>query len=1016
MVFVLDKKKRPLMPCTEKRARLLLRRGRAVVHRLHPFTIRLKDRLLEESEIQPVVLKVDPGSKATGVALVREENTPEGPIHHLLHAAEIVHRGEVVRERMRKRAAFRRRRRSANLRYRVPRFDNRRKPEGWLPPSLRSRVGNILTWAMRYSRLAPVVRIDMELVKFDTQKLQNPEISGVEYQRGELFGYEVREYLLEKWGRRCAYCGAEEVPLEIEHIVPRSRGGTDRVSNLTLACRRCNQAKGNLTAEEFGHPEVQAKARKPLKDAAAVNTTRWALFRGLSAMGLEVRCWTGGRTKQNRERLGLPKAHAIDALCVGDVAGVSGAHSPVLLIKATGRGQRQRTNTDAAGFPRGYRLRRKTVHGFRTGDLVLAIVQEGKHTGIHAGRVVVRASGQFRVGARDKISWRWCRLLQRADGYEYGTGGSAPRSPVTHRRPDLFPPTLSTAPTRRIRPGATRHIIGKRPHSFFATPNGSCRDQGTVVDSNYHLCYRMGADGVGAAKTKPHSLKPPSDSNGLATLNGSTRSSRGNHACGDSSDGGTGMARSTSHGSVKQEATGRVFHTGGERHDYALQNGSLTPPRPLPHFFGTGRAPRLLPLGSTLPPYSSLTSGRPGALPTNALHWARRIMTPYSASVVTSFSDLGDGPGEVRWNRGGDVFLRAILDETLLDTAITDTATPISIIQTATDNTGGRHAVIPAPHYNIGGRLGRARYITGSPEATSLWLWRALPNLPPSYSPYFFLCVDESPRHRRRRAIGAPCNGVGGRRTRGDEHRVRIVLPRVTVCDHVVPRGGMADLIGPTRLLCWGSDACGDWGGTDVFWSACTRSMKQEETLDGATVQARLAQWWRETHARHQGFRSPERFAGPLWPESPHPHARITAPARSILQPSRRITPRQKLEETSTDRYPRTVVLRVEQCTCPYPTPTPAPVPTSKSNTRTSAYTHSPVYALPRLPVPTSPSPLFPSPTQAPGSGETRAPGLDRASAGVVTGPPSTFHNGGRDEETLECTRLVGTVRRPRSV
>lgn len=426
MVFVLDKKKRPLMPCTEKRARLLLRRGRAVVHRLHPFTIRLKDRLLEESEIQPVVLKLDPGSKVTGVAVVREEEAPEGSVHHALHLAEIAHRGEEVRERMRKRAAYRRRRRGANLRYRARRFDNRRRPEGWLPPSLRSRVGNIMSWVRRYSQLASVVRIDLELVKFDTQKLQDPEISGVEYQRGELFGYEVREYLLQKWGRRCAYCCAGGVPLQIEHIVPKSRGGSDRVSNLTLACIPCNRAKGNMTAAEFGRPEVQARAKEPLKDAAAVNTTRWAVFRGLSAMGFEVRSWTGGRTKWNRERFGLPKAHAVDALCVGEVAGVSGAHSPVLLIRATGRGQRQRTNTDAAGFPRGYRMRRKTVCGFRTGDLVLAVVPAGKNAGVHVGRATVRASGWFRVGARDGIPWRRCRLLQRADGYEYGLKGGRP--------------------------------------------------------------------------------------------------------------------------------------------------------------------------------------------------------------------------------------------------------------------------------------------------------------------------------------------------------------------------------------------------------------------------------------------------------------------------------------------------------------------------------------------------------------------------------------------------------------
>lgn len=429
MVFVLDKRKKPLMPCSEKRARLLLERGRAVVHRLYPFTIRLKDRLCEESTLALAVLKLDPGSKVSGVAVVRREETADGPWDHALHLAEMTHRGEAIRRWMQKRAACRRRRRNANLRYRARRFKNRRRADGWLPPSLRSRVDNMLAWVGRYRRLAPIASIEIETVRFDTQALQAPEIAGVEYQRGELFGYEVREYVLEKWGRRCAYCGAENVPLELEHITPKSRGGTDRVSNLTVACRTCNKTKGNRTAEEFGHPAVQVKAKMPLKDAAVVNATRHAIRDGLSAMGFEVRSWTGGRTKWNRKRFGLPKTHALDALCVGESAGVSGCHAPVLEIKALGRGRRCRTNLDAHGIPRGYRMRTKTVRGFRTGDLVRATVLHGKHAGVHVGPVAVRVSGAFRVGNADGISWRSCRLLKRADGYTYAKKGSGVSSP-----------------------------------------------------------------------------------------------------------------------------------------------------------------------------------------------------------------------------------------------------------------------------------------------------------------------------------------------------------------------------------------------------------------------------------------------------------------------------------------------------------------------------------------------------------------------------------------------------------
>lgn len=419
MVFVLDKRKQPLMPCTEKRARLLLARGRAVIHRLHPFTIRLKDRLLSDSALQPVILKIDPGSQVTGIAVIREEQTSKGQVHHALWLAELKHRGAAVTHRMRLRASYRRRRRSKNLRYRAPRFANRRRTAGWLAPSLRSRIGNLLSWAQRTRHMTPIVRIDLELVRFDTQQLQNPEITGIEYQQGELLGYEIRAYLLEKWGHKCAYCRRQNIPLQIDHVVPKSRFGSDRLSNLTLACEACNNSKGDRTAAGFGFPEVQAQAKIALRDAAAVNTTRWAVLHGLRDMGYEVGCWSGGRTSWNRTRFGLSKTHVLDALCVGNLQGVDRSNLPILVVEATGRGQHSRTRTDAAGFPRGYCLRKKQVHGFQTGDLVRAHVPRGKYAGIHIGRVVVRAKGSFQVGTVDGIGWRHCYLLQRGDGYTY---------------------------------------------------------------------------------------------------------------------------------------------------------------------------------------------------------------------------------------------------------------------------------------------------------------------------------------------------------------------------------------------------------------------------------------------------------------------------------------------------------------------------------------------------------------------------------------------------------------------
>jgi len=431
-VFVLDQQKHPLMPCSEKRARLLLKSNRAVVHRVWPFTIRLKDRSRATSQVQSIALKVDPGSKTTGIALARIETTQGGEVHHALHLAELTHRGEEVRERLRTRAGYRRRRRSANLRYRPPRFAHRRRTPGWLPPSLRSRIGNVLTWARRYARFAPLTRIEVERVKFDLALMQNPEVGGVEYQRGELCGWEVRAYLLEKFQRRCAYCGRGNTAFELDHLLPRSRGGSDRVSNLALSCHDCNTIKGNQTASEFGHPEVEAQAKQPLRDAAAVNATRYALVDALRVLGLPIGTWSGGRTRWNRERFGIEKAHALDALCVGDVAGVQAPALRILTMTAQGRGSYQRTNVDASGFPRGYFTRKKRIQGFSTGDLVRATVPARLKTrGVHLGRVAVRASGSFRVGETDGINARYCRLVQRADGYAYTFAPKAALPPQT---------------------------------------------------------------------------------------------------------------------------------------------------------------------------------------------------------------------------------------------------------------------------------------------------------------------------------------------------------------------------------------------------------------------------------------------------------------------------------------------------------------------------------------------------------------------------------------------------------
>jgi len=321
-VFVLDTNKQPLNPVHPGCARLLLKQGKAAVYRRYPFTLILK-RTVERPELQPLRVKIDPGSQTTGLALVNDAS------------------GEVV-------------------------------------------------WAA-----------------------------------------EVREYVLLKWHHQCAYCDARAVPLELDHVQPRAKGGSNRVSNLTLACTSCNQRKGNQDVRDFlkGQPERLARLlghlKTPLKDAAAVNMTRWALYERLSALGLRVEGGSGGLTKYNRVRRGLPKWHWLDAACVGrstpsavDVRGIV-----PLQITATGQGSRQMCRMDTYGFPRTGPKQHKRVQGFQTGDLVRAVVTSGTKQGTYVGKVAIRSRGTFNIttahGVVTDIHHRWCRLEARADGYTY---------------------------------------------------------------------------------------------------------------------------------------------------------------------------------------------------------------------------------------------------------------------------------------------------------------------------------------------------------------------------------------------------------------------------------------------------------------------------------------------------------------------------------------------------------------------------------------------------------------------
>ncbi len=412
-VFLIDSNKTPMNPIHPAHAQKLMNSGKAAVFRMYPFTL-IMNRVVDNIVTYPLSLRIDPGSKFTGISLVNNRD-------EVVWGMELQHRGLAISDALETRSGVRRGRRARHTRYRQARFLNRKRPQRWLAPSLMHRVLTIETWVKRLIKFSPVAEIRQELVRFDLQQMENPEIAGTEYQQGELAGYEVREYLLNKWERKCAYCQVENVPLQVEHIQPKAKGGSNRISNLCLACEKCNQKKGTQDLLDFlvKKPEllkkIELQAKRPLKDAAAVNSTRWKLFETLKQFDIPVLTGSGGLTKFNRSKLELPKSHWLDAACVGVVNTLKILTTKILSVKTTGHGCRRLVRMDKFGFPCS-KPRAAYSHGWQTGDIAIAPNGErGRVVVQSATRLEVRIAGK-RIGGKLDVF----KCVHRKDGYSYG--------------------------------------------------------------------------------------------------------------------------------------------------------------------------------------------------------------------------------------------------------------------------------------------------------------------------------------------------------------------------------------------------------------------------------------------------------------------------------------------------------------------------------------------------------------------------------------------------------------------
>ena len=288
-VPVIDAKHRPLAPCSPRRARILVQQGKANGrHRNGIYYLTLHRTILQES-IQSAHLMIDPGKSFTGLAIVRDDEQQNRAVRF---CATIRHRND-VKKRLTQRASFRRTRRG-RLRFRKPRFSNRRRKPGSLPPSLRSRLDNTLTWIDRLTGLIAVSEIHMETTQFDAQRLRDPKIHGKQYQQGPLYQTTLRAFVIHRDNSTCRYCGKKAKPVELDHVIPRSLSGPNTPWNLVVACHKCNRRKDNQTVAEFlkRRPrrlaDIKAQLQKPLASAAHMNVIIPALLNRLRQQEVPV--------------------------------------------------------------------------------------------------------------------------------------------------------------------------------------------------------------------------------------------------------------------------------------------------------------------------------------------------------------------------------------------------------------------------------------------------------------------------------------------------------------------------------------------------------------------------------------------------------------------------------------------------------------------------------------------------------------------------------------------------------
>lgn len=418
-IFVMNMRGDPLMPCTQKKARILLKKGKAVIYKYDPFTIQLTYATGETK--QDCHIGIDTGSKHIGMAITSENK--------VLFKGEIELRQD-VKSNIDTKHIYRRSRRNRKTRYRQPRFLNRKRSDKWLPPSLQNRVDHTFHWIDTFCSLVSDPILHIEVGKFDTAKMINPEINGVDYQHGQTYGFfEERYFVFARDNYTCQCCGkSKDKILQTHHIIYRSNGGTDRVDNLITVCTDCHTSKNHQKGGILYKWQEQHKKVKQYKEPPFMNAIRKRIF----ARYPNAHTTYGSETTPHRKELGLEKTHYNDAITISGITNIKEDPKEWLLIKqfrkkkrslheATARKGRkepncfQKRNSKNTPFYRGFYLNDK-VKVFGHGQI-------GYITGFTSGGAYVKnVDGEYITipnKSYKQVSIKYLKLLSHNNNWQY---------------------------------------------------------------------------------------------------------------------------------------------------------------------------------------------------------------------------------------------------------------------------------------------------------------------------------------------------------------------------------------------------------------------------------------------------------------------------------------------------------------------------------------------------------------------------------------------------------------------